>query len=157
SLEVERSLGSGRTISVGYLYLRGENLLISVNQNVPTCVAAGTNNGCRPVPAYRNNSQYSSVGRSTYRGLHASFVQRPSPWATLRVTYTLSKSMNDIGEAFFNSPIDPTDVMRDWGRSDDDQRYRVVLNGTMSSSMAPPTNTWERLTHGFQVSGMLQY
>ena len=38
----------GLTASVGYQYLRGENLLMSVNQNVPTCVAAGTNNGCRP-------------------------------------------------------------------------------------------------------------
>ena len=48
SIEVERSLGAGRTVSVGYQYLRGDNLLMSVNQNVPTCVAAGTNNGCRP-------------------------------------------------------------------------------------------------------------
>ena len=35
---------------------------MSINQNVPTCVAAGTNNGCRPNPDYANNSQY-SVGR----------------------------------------------------------------------------------------------
>ena len=41
----------------------GENLIISVNQNVPSCVAAGTNNGCRPNPDYANNSQYSSVAR----------------------------------------------------------------------------------------------
>src|SRR5262249_31637901 len=122
SVEVERSVGRERTISVGYQYLRGDNLLISVNQNVPTCAAAGTNNGCRPVSPYRNNSQYSSVGESTYHGLHVSFVQRPVNWASLRLTYTLSKSMNDIGEAFFNQPIDPTNIMRDWGRSDDDQR-----------------------------------
>ena len=51
---------------------------MSVNQNVPTCVAAGTNNGCRPNSAYRNNSQYSSVGESNYHGLHVSFVQRPT-------------------------------------------------------------------------------
>ena len=43
---------------VGYQYFRGENLLMSINQNVPTCVAAGTNNGCRPVSTYMNNSQY---------------------------------------------------------------------------------------------------
>ena len=39
------------------------NLIISVNQNVPSCVAAGTNNGCRPNPNYANNSQYSSAAR----------------------------------------------------------------------------------------------
>jgi hypothetical protein len=157
SLEVERSLGAGRTLSVGYQYVRGDGLLMSINQNVPTCVAAGTNNGCRPVAAYRNNNQYSSAGESTYHGVHVSFVQRPSSWSSLRFTYTLSKSMNDVGEFFFSSPIDPTNVMRDWGRSDDDQRHRLVVNGTLSTSMAPATTTWERISHGFQLSGMIQY
>ena len=36
------------TLGVGYQYLDGSGLLMSVNQNVPTCVASGTNNGCRP-------------------------------------------------------------------------------------------------------------
>jgi len=157
SVEAERSLGHGRTVSVGYLYLRGSKLLMSVNQNVPNCAAAGTNNGCRPNPAYRNNNQYSSVGESNYHGVHVSFVQRSSEWASLRVSYTLSKSMNDLGEAFFSSPIDPTDISRDWGRSDDDQRHRVVVDGILNTSMAPATTTWEHLSHGFQLSGMLQY
>jgi Carboxypeptidase regulatory-like domain/TonB dependent receptor-like, beta-barrel len=156
SLEVERSLNGGRTVNMGYQYVRGDNLLMSVNQNVPTCVAAATNNGCRPNSAYRNNSQYSSVADSNYHGLHVSFVQRPSAWSSLRLTYTVSKSMNDVGEAFFSSPIDPTDVMRDWGRSDDDQRHRFVVSGTVNTPMTPATTGWERITHGFQLSGMLQ-
>ena len=69
------------------------------------------------------------------------------------MTYTLSKSMNNVGEAFFSSPIDPTDIMRDWGRSDDDQRHRLVVNGTVNTSMAPATTAWQRISHGFQVSG----
>ena len=32
-------------------------LIMSINQNVPTCVASGNNNGCRPNPDYANNSQ----------------------------------------------------------------------------------------------------
>jgi hypothetical protein len=157
SVEVERSLGGSRTVSIGYQYIGGENLVMSVNQNVPTCVAAGTNNGCRPNARYRNNSQYSSVANSNYHGLHVSFVQRPATWASVRFTYTLSKAMNDVGEAFFSSPIDPTDILRDWGRSDDDQRHRLVINGTVNTSMAPATTAWERLSHGFQVSSLLQY
>ena len=157
SIEVERVLARGLTASVGYQYLRGDNLVMSVNQNVPTCVAQETNNGCRPIPGYRNNSQYSSVAESTYHGLYLSLVQRTTNWASVRVSYTLSKSMNNVGEAFFSSPVDPTDIMRDWGRSDDDQRHRVVINGTVNSSMAPATTTWERLSHGFQVSTFLQY
>jgi hypothetical protein len=157
SIEVERALGATRTVSLGYQYIRGENLLMSVNQNVATCVAAGTNNGCRPDPTYRNNSQYSSIADSNYHGLHVSFVQRPTAWASLRMTYTLSKSMNDVGEAFFSSPIDPTDITRDWGRSDDDQRHRLVINGTVNTSMAPAATAWQRMSHGYQLSGMVQY
>jgi hypothetical protein len=53
--------------------------------------------------------------------------------------------MNDMGEAFFSSPMDPTNVRRDWGRSDDDQRHRLVANGTVS------------LPYAIQVGGLLQY
>ena len=157
SVEFERTVGAGRTVSVGYQYVRGDNLLMSINQNVATCVAAATNNGCRPNAAYRNNNQYSSAGTSTYHGLHLSFVQRPATWTSLRLTYTLSKSMNDVGEAFFSSPIDPSNIRRDWGRSDDDQRHRVVINGSMNSPMTPAKTPWEHVSYGFQLSGMLQY
>lgn len=156
-VEVERTLGSSRTISAGYQYVRGDDLLMSVNQNVATCVAAGMNNGCRPDGTFRNNNQYSSVARSDYHGLHLSFVQRPRNWSSLRVTYTLSRSMNNVGEAFFSSPVDPTDIMKDWGRSDDDQRHRLVINGAVNTATTPATNLWQRVSHGFQFSGMLQY
>ena len=157
SVEIERAIGARRAVSAGYQYVQGSNLLMSVNQNVATCVAAGTNNGCRPNVTYRNNNQYSSVGQSNYQGLHVSFVQRPSTWASVRLTYTWSKSMNDVGEAFFSSPIDPTNVMRDWGRSDDDQRHRLVINGSVNTPMTPAATAWQRISHGFQLSGMLQY
>jgi hypothetical protein len=103
-------------------------LLLSVNQNVPTCVASGNNNGCRPISSYANNSQYSSAGDSTYHGLHVSLAQRSRGWGQYRVSYTLSKAMNNVGEFFFSSPIDPTDIAKDWGRADNDQRHRLVLN-----------------------------
>ena len=64
--------------------------------------------------------------------------------------------MNNVGEFFFSSPIDPFDLSKDWGRSDDDQRHRLVVNGAVNTSMAPATTAWEQLTHGFQLSGMLQ-
>jgi outer membrane receptor protein involved in Fe transport len=156
NIEVERSLGRS-VFSVGYQYFRAENLLIAINQNVPTCVLAGTNNGCRPEPAYMNNSQYSGAGDSNYHGLHVTFLQRPRDWSAVRVSYTLSKSMNNIGEAFFSQPTDPTNVMKDWGRSDNDQRHRLVVTGSVNSPVSPGTTLWERLSHGFQASAMLQY
>ncbi len=156
SLEVERQIGERATMTVGYQYLRGVHLLMSVNQNVPTCVAAGANNGCRSHSGYANNGQYSSVGDSNYHGLHVSFVQRPARWGHYRVSYTLSKSMNNLGEFFFSAPIDPFDLSKDWGRSDDDQRQRLVVDGSFQTSMEPARTAWAHLTNGFQISGMLQ-
>jgi hypothetical protein len=157
SLEVERALGEHASYSAGYQFVRGRDLIISVNQNVPSCVAVGTNNGCRPNATYANNSQYSSEARSDYHGLHLSFVQRPFRWGSYRVSYTLSKSMNNVGESFFSSPIDPFDLNKDWGRSDDDQRHRLVASGSVSTSMDAAQTPWQLLTHGFQVSSMVQW
>jgi hypothetical protein len=143
STEVEHQLGDSTTIAASYQYLDGRNLLMSINQNVPTCVASGNNNGCRPNPAHGNNSQYSSAGDSNYHGLHLSLARRSTRWGQYRMSYTLSKSMNNVGEAFFSSPIDPTDLSKDWGRSDNDQRHRLVVNGTLQAG-------------DFQFSGMVQ-
>jgi hypothetical protein len=156
SVEIEQQVGSRSTVSVGYEYLHGFGLIMQVNQNVPTCAAAGTNNGCRPNPSVANISQYSSVGESNYHALHVSFVQRPTAWGNYRLSYTYSKAMNDVGENFFNAPIDNFDVSKDWGRSDDDQRHRLVLFGAVNTSMGPAHSAWEKISHGFQVSSMLQ-
>lgn len=142
--EWEQRLGRNSSFTVGYQYLRGIRLIVAINQNVPTCVAAGTNNGCRPNPNFANNNQYRAQADSRYDGLHFSFVQRPTSWSSLRVSYALSKSKNNVGEFFFSSPIDPSNIWRDYGRSDDDQRHRVVVNGTLSK-------------YGFQLGAFLQY
>ena len=52
--------------------------------------------------------------------------------------------MNNVGETFFSSPIDPFDLSKDWGRSDDDQRHRLVVNGAVE------------LPYRFHLSGALQ-
>lgn len=143
NIEVERQLGARASVSAGYEYVGGRDLIVSINQNVPSCVAAGTNNGCRPNPTYGNNGQYSARARSTYHGLHLSLVQRPSKWGQIRVSYTLSKAMSNAGEFFFSAPIDPFDIEKDWGRSDDDQRHRLVVNGAVTML-------------GFQASALLQ-
>jgi hypothetical protein len=65
--------------------------------------------------------------------------------------------MNDLGEAFFSQPTDPANVMKDWGRSDNDQRHRLVISASVNAPMTPGTTAWQRLTHGFQASTMVQY
>ena len=132
SAEIEQQIGTRSTVSAAYQFTRGEGLLIAVNQNVPSCVASGTNNGCRPNPSYANNNQYSSRASSSYHALQVSFVQRPGGRAHYRVSYTLSRAMSNVGEFFFSSPIDPFDLSKDWGRSDDDQRHRLSVSGAVT-------------------------
>jgi hypothetical protein len=84
-------------------------------------------------------------------------VQRPARWGNYRVSYTYSKALDNVGEFFFSAPIDNFNIWQDYGRSDDDQRHRVVFDGTIHSPASPANTIWQRLGHGFQLSGLLQY
>ena len=158
SFELEHQLGQRSTLSVNYQHLRGAHLIISLNQNVPSCTAAvDPINLCRPNSNYQNNSQYSPVADSQYDGLSVSLLQRPLRWGNFRISYTFSKALDDVGEFFFSGPVNIFNPHQDWGRSDDDQRHRVVFNGSIHSSTAAARNAWERLSHGFQLGALLQY
>ena len=157
SFEIEHQLGNHTTLSAGYQHVRGLHLLISVNQNVPACAASGANNGCRPNPNFANNSQYSSLADSHYDALHVSFVQRPVRWGSYRISYTYSKALDNVGEFFFSAPINNFNIWQDYGRTDDDQRNRLVFDGTIHTAMSKGHTTWQRISHGFQLTAMLQY
>ncbi len=132
-------------ISVGYMKLRGLHLIASINQNVPACAASGSNNGCRPNMDYANNSQYSAAGDSWYDGLHVAFQQGPHDGAATASRMLTRNRSNNVGEFFFSSPIDPYNIWRDKGRSDDDQRHRLVASGQLQAPF------------GFMLSGIVQY
>ncbi len=74
-----------------------------------------------------------------------------------RISYTYSKALDNVGEFFFSAPIDNFNIWQDYGRSDDDQRSRLVFDGTLHTSMATAHSSWARLSHGFQLSTLLQY
>lgn len=138
SLQIERQLGRAFSASAGYLHLTGRGIVMSRNLNVPTLTAAqaaavGDPNLGRPDPRFANNGQFQGIGRSQYHGLTLALHGSQRSLGTLRVSYTLSKALDDAGNAFFSSPQDNFNVRDDWGRSDNDQRHRFVLSGT-----APP-------------------
>lgn len=62
-IEIEQQVGNRATFAVGYEYLRGNNLLMSVNQNVPTCVASGGNNWLPSKPQLRQQQPVFVGGR----------------------------------------------------------------------------------------------
>jgi hypothetical protein len=152
NFEVEQQLGRNATLTVGYQHLRGLHLIISVNQNVPSCAAVGTNDGCRPNLTYGNDSQYSSAADSHYDGAHITFLQRPVKWGNYRVSYTYSKALDDVSEFFFSAPINNFNIWQDYSRADDDQRSRLAMEGTVHSSLEKASTPWERFSHGFQFT-----
>jgi hypothetical protein len=157
SIAIEHQIGSKTTVEAGYEHVRGLHLLAAINQNVPTCIASGNNNGCRPNPNFGNNSQYSSAGDSEYNGLQISLLERPSTWGNYRISYTYSKAMDDVGEFFFSAPINNYNIWQDWGRSDDDQRHRLTFDGSIHTPFTVANTAWGHLTHGFQLTAMLRY
>ena len=158
SLEIEQQLGNKGTLSVSYQHVRGVHLIASVNLNTPTCTAAvDPVNLCRPNSAYQNNKQYSPAADSEYDGLSLSYVERPVRWGSFRISYTYSKALDDVSEFFFSAPLNNFNIHQDWGRSDDDQRHRLVFDTTIHSSLDPAHSLWQRISHGFQLSGILTY
>jgi hypothetical protein len=156
-LQIERQLFDHLSLSAGYLHLAGRQIIMSRNINVPTLSAAeaaalGIPNLGRPDPRFANNSQYQSIGVSAYDGLTIAISSDASRAGTIRASYTLSKALDNAGNAFFSSPQNNFDVMDDYGRSDNDQRHRLVVSGTtpqfagfdiaylFSYASAPPFN-----------------
>ncbi len=157
TLQVEQQLTANSTLGISYQHVRGLHLVVSVNLNTPSCVASGSNNGCRPNPTYGNNKQYQSAADSYYDGLSVSYLQRPSHWGSYRVSYSWSKAMDDVGEFFFSSPINNFNIGQDRSRSDDDQRHRLVFDGTLHTAMAASPGAWNHIRSGLLLSGILQY
>ncbi len=135
SVQVERDLGFGTSVTVSYQALRGSKIIMSRNVNVPTLSAAqaaalGIPNLGRPDPPFANVSRYGSLGRSQYDGVTFSARTELSTWGQTRASYTYGKAKDDAGNAFFSSPQDNFDIHADWGLSDNDQRHRVVWSGS---------------------------
>lgn len=150
SLGLEQQISLGGTLGISYQHVRGLHLLSSINRNI-------NRDGTRPDPSRGNIKPYDSLFDSYYDGLAVSFLQRPVSWGTARISYTWSKSINNVGEFFFSSPIDNFDLNVDRSRSDDDQRHRLVFDASVNSPTSPSSGIAEHITHGWRLSGILQY
>ena len=118
---------------------------MAINQNVPSCVAAGHQQRL-PADSRLRQQQPVPVGGHV-RLPRPARVASPSGrrrWGYYRASYTLSKAENNVGEFFFSGPIDPFDLSKDWGRSDNDRRHLFVFSGGVNTPMAPATTAWER-------------
>jgi hypothetical protein len=111
----------------------------------------------RPDPTLANNSQFQSIGDSWFDGLTVAINQRPSRWASWRVSYTFSKALDTAGNFFFSTPQDNNNIAAEKGRSDNDQRHRLVVSGSLNSPSSTARNVFEHLWHGWMLSSIYSY
>lgn len=151
SFQIEREITRETSFSAGYLHLRGLHLILQRNVNVPRFAAsAGVPNLGRPDPNWGNISRYESSGNSYYDGMIVSFNSRPATWANVRVSYTLSKTIDNSGNFFFSTPQDNFNVQDDRGLSDNDQRHRLVVSGSLETPQSSSVIT--KALRGFTLS-----
>ena len=158
NFQIERELPFKSSVSVGFLSLRGLHLIMSLNVNVPRCAFSPANpNLCRPDSRWGNISRFEGTGESDYNALIATFNKRASNWASVRVSYTFSKAIDDAGNFFFSSPQNNFDRRDDRGLSDNDQRHRLTVSGSLEVPRKPGANNLRRSVEGFQLSYIFAY
>jgi carboxypeptidase family protein len=158
NFQIERELPWDSSFSAGYIHLRGLHLILSRNVNVPRFAAsAGVPNLGRPDPDFGNISRFESSGDSYYNALVLAFNKRASRWTSLRVSYTLSKAVDDAGNFFFSSPQDNFNVRDDRGLSDNDQRHRLTLSGSFEAPRVSHASLLRRALEDFQLSYIFSY
>jgi hypothetical protein len=163
NIQIERELSGAMSLSVGYLHSRGEHIILSRNVNVPRFTATeaasrGIANLGRPDPRFANVSRFESSGDSFYDGMIVSFKRRFNGWAQARVSYTLSKAIDDVGNAFFFTPQDNANLRDERGPADNDQRHRLALSGSFDAPRASNgANALRRSLSGFRLNYIFQY
>jgi hypothetical protein len=135
NVNVERQLGAGLGVMVGYFGSQGDRLRIARNVNQPV------NGTARPFPRLSASSpilpgasllniiEASSLGESHYNGLWISANERPVRGLQFNASYTLSKS-TDYNSLSNNVviPQDSYNLAEAEGPSDYDVRHRFVIN-----------------------------
>lgn len=131
SANVQRQLGSSRSLEFGYVGSRGSNLIGArdINQATPNPQPFNL----RPVPHFADIVSLESRGSSLYNSFQIKFTQRLDSGFSMASTYTLGKSTDDVSNFFSstgdpNFPQDSNNPEAEQGRSNFDVRHRFALH-----------------------------
>ena len=130
SFNLQRQLGAGRVLEIGYAGNKGTKLHSGRDLNQP---GPSTNpQNLRPNPFYGDITAIESRSNSSYHSLQARFEQRVSRGLSLLASYAYAKAIDDASN-FFSTAADPNFPMdsNNWrlerARSGFDVRQRLSL------------------------------
>ena len=132
NLNVQRQLGTSRSVEVAYVGTRGRNLIAARDINQPAPSPASPN--LRPNPFFADILAIESRARSTYDALQLRFDQRLDRTVSFTAAYTLGRSHDDASGFFpsatdANFPQDSNNPEAEWGPSNFDVRHRMTISG----------------------------
>jgi hypothetical protein len=149
SLEIDRELGKGLTISSGYLFVAAHKLVRAENLNVSCPVGATQTRNSNNVlinctggaqlfgkdlfngPEYNSGLAYytDNSGNSIYHGLTLQASERAGKYFRLNANYTFSKTLDDgTFTTFVSTPQDLYKRNLERANSNQDLRHRFIAN-----------------------------
>ena len=146
SLEIDRTLGGGLTVSAGYMFVAGHKLVRPIDLNVgpPIGVEPGTgkdiyafaiNDPNIPAPpggSHGTNGIFyftDSTGNSVYHGLTLQAIEKAGKYFTLNANYTFSHTLDDgTFVTFVSTPQSNAQRNLERANSNQDARRRFVAN-----------------------------
>jgi hypothetical protein len=123
---VQRELAQGLAISVDYTNAKGRDLLRMVDTN-----AVLPPSFTRPDPTRGFVNIIESTGFSNYHALLVAVNQRLSARGQFGVSYTLSSAKTTTEAENNILHADPQNINDSYAYGNNDQRHRVVINGSM--------------------------
>lgn len=155
NFNVQRGIGRGRVLEVGYAGTKGTKLISPRDINQPRPSTATPN--LRPNPRFDDVNILESRANSIYHALQARFQQRFAHGLTALASYTWGKSIDDASGFFTsagdsNFPQDSYNIRGERGRSSFDVRQRLSVSYSYD---LPFRGSW--WLSGWQTNGVWQF
>jgi hypothetical protein len=166
NLSIDRTLGKGLTVSVGYMMVAGHKLVRPIDLNVgpPVGVEPGTGKDIYafaikdpniPAPPAGSNGTNGifyftdSTGNSIYHGVTLQVIEKAGKYFSLNANYTLSHTLDDgTFVTFVSTPQSNAQRNLERANSNQDARHRFVANFVADA----PQDTFLR---NFQLSSII--
>lgn len=167
SLEIDRQIGRGLTIDLGYLFVAGHHLVRPIDLNVGPPIGTETGTGKLiynfaindpNIPAPPGGSPGTngifyftdSSGNSVYHGLTLQVIEKAGKYFQMNANYTLSHTLDDgTFVTFVSTPQSNAARNLERANSNQDARHRFVANFT-----ADAPQQW-KLLRNFEFSSIV--